>query len=131
MRIKKLGHFAYAVCIAASLNGCSEQSNNEISDEYLSQLDLWVDQGGEINEIQTELVEPCGKLVMAKGSTADRAAYISTRQEDFHMMVDICVKLTVHRVYPQPEFENPKIVATICGAKDELLTNLCDRSSLK
>jgi len=69
--------------------------------------------------VQQTVVETCGKLIMLTASGAEKAALATTRREDFHFRVDVCTKITVNRVHPQPEFE-----------KKETVTIICDRSEI-
>ena len=64
--------------------------------------------------LEKEVVEPCGKLVMVTASAIENATFLTTNREEFDFRVDVCVKMAVNRIYPQPEFESPEIVGMIC-----------------
>jgi hypothetical protein len=97
---------------------------DKLFDLYMHRLDAWVSNGGNFKTIQSEVVENCGELIQL--STFYR--------DEFDFRVDVCAKMTVNRVYKQPEFEKPEIVDTICDDKNpyhELFRRLCRRSGLR
>lgn len=99
--------------------------------KYFGTLDDWAAGNSGVESIQNEVVPTCGKLIMLRASTAERTAFSTTQREDFHSLVDICTKITVHRKWPQPEFENPEIRKTICASENELLLQLCVRAGVE
>lgn len=104
---------------------------DEVKERYFLSLDKWVADGGNVETIQMSVVENCGKLVMASASMSEKAAFVSTAQEEFHFRVDVCAKMTVNRVHPQPEFKKKEIVKLICDEGNELFVTLCHRSGLR
>jgi hypothetical protein len=67
------------------------------------------------------VVETCGKLVMLTTDTLEKIALATTQREEFHFRVDVCTKMTVNRVYPQPEFEKKEIIVMICDESKVML----------
>lgn len=102
-----------------------------LDDMYWAKLDAWVNGGGNLQMIQVEVVETCGKLTMITATKSEAAGFLTTDREEFDWRVDVCAKSTVHRVYPQPEFENPEIVNIICRSSVELLQKVCKHSGLQ
>jgi hypothetical protein len=100
-------------------------------DFYRRRLDSWVSGGGSASEIQSGVGENCGKLVFASAGVFENIRYITFGREDFDFRVDVCMKMTVNRVYKQPEFENEKIVSTICDGGIEFFRQLCRQSGLR
>jgi hypothetical protein len=120
-----LGLFATAACVEKS-------DTVQLEDKYLQTLDDWVKRGGPVNEVQNTVVQTCGKLVMLTVSNSERVALSTTQREEFHYRVDVCTKMTVNRIHPQPEFEKKDIIKMICEeSKVSLFKNLCKRSGLR
>ena len=131
------------LCIGALISVAFVASCNRAPppsvEEYLAQLDRWVEQGGPTENIQADIVEPCGRLLMAYSPAEDRAQFIAERRDaaegaytDWDFWVDMCVKMTAHRLTPQPEFEGPEkaeLVRQTCESH-EMWERLCDRAEL-
>jgi len=121
-------HRMDANCIS---NGTSSELMREnLRQSYFQALDAWVESGGDIKQVQKELVKNCGKLVLASVPVKTAAAMMGPRREDFHFRVDVCVKTTVNRVHPQPEFKIQKILTAICGSNIKLFRELCQKTGL-
>ena len=86
-----------------------------LEDKYFRTLNSWVERRGPIEEVQGTVVATCGKLVMLNAGPAERARLSTTDREEFHFRVDVCTKMTVNRVHPQPEFEKRDLVFRICN----------------
>ena len=67
---------------------------------------------------------------MVTATKSEVAGFLTTEREEFDWRVDVCAKATVNRVHPQPEFEDPKIVSTICDNSVELFKKVCKHSGL-
>ncbi len=118
--------------LTASSQAEQESLSDELESEYFSMLDGWAQRQGPINEVQDTVGETCGKLVMLSASSSERMAFVSTQREEFDFRVDVCIKMTVNRVHPQPEFENKAIVEMICNNNQVVLfKKLCRRSGLR
>lgn len=101
-------------------------------DRYFKALDQWVAGGGTLGQIQSEVVENCGKLVMLHATEAEQTSFMTTQRDEFDFRVDVCTKITVNRVHPQPEFDNPKITTMICDESQlALFKKLCWKSGLR
>lgn len=99
--------------------------------KYLATLSSWVARGGPIAEVQDTIVGTCGKLIMVTASAAERTALTTTDRSEFDMRVDVCTKMTVNRVHPQPEFRDTAIVNAICIRSGVAAYDiLCKQSSL-
>ena len=103
----------------------------KLEDKYFSLLDGWVERGGKVNEYKGVVLETCGKLVIATANASEAVAFTTTQKEEFDFRVDICAKTTVHRVHPQSEFDDPKLIQMICGDGTVLIQKLCKRSGLR
>jgi len=110
-----------------SINGqekCYTQNErNKLEQKYWKILDDWVS-NPQLSNIQMHLVQTCGKLQLLYDPK------LINDRESFDHGVDVCVKITVHRAAPQPEFQNPEIVKAICGDNYPLWNKLCDRANL-
>lgn len=109
-----------------------EKANEKVVEEYFSTLDSWVKEGGQVSEVQNMVVETCGKLVIATVGGSEGLSLATTQREEFHFRVDVCTKMTVNRVHPQPEFEKEELVKSICDdSKVVVFKKLCRRSGLR
>ncbi len=73
-------------------------------------------------------------LVWTQAGAFERLELMTIYRDEFDFRVDVCTKMTVNRVYKQPEFENPEMVNTICADINpyhELFLRLCSRSGLQ
>ena len=105
---------------------------DKLEAEYYRRLDDWVARGGPIPEVQDTVVQTCGKLVMWTATATEKLAFTTTRRDDFDFRVDVCVKLTVNRIHPQPEFEKPHLVKMICDESNiKVFVALCERGGLR
>lgn len=86
----------------------------QLEEKYFATLDNWVERGGPISEIQELVVKTCSKLVMLDASPSEKIAFTTTQREEFDFRVDVCTKITVNRVHPQPEFEKKELIKMIC-----------------
>lgn len=86
---------------------------------------------GPINNVQSDVVASCGKLVLTQATPIELARLLTIDRSDFDFRVDVCTKMTVNRVYKQSIFENVNLVAKTCDGKDELFPRLCARSGLR
>jgi hypothetical protein len=101
---------------------------------YTSRLDDWVAKGGDAHTVQTQVVETCGKLIMSQAGIVERFQLVTFYRDEFDFRVDVCTKMTANRIYKQPEFEKPEVVAMICDDPHpfhELFGRLCRRSGLR
>ena len=123
----------FVLAMASFVASCEENVVHKVESNYFSTLDGWVSRGGPVNEVQGTVAETCGKLVMATAGGAEKLLLSTTQREEFHFRVDVCVKMTINRVHPQPEFKKKKIVTMICDESKEvpLFGKLCKRSGLR
>jgi hypothetical protein len=109
-----------------------ESATQKLEALYFTTLDGWVNRGGPVNELQDTVVQTCGKLVMVTVNTSEKLSLSTTQRDEFHFRADVCTKMTVNRVYPQPEFEKKETVSMICDAsKVSLFRKLCKHSGLR
>ncbi len=99
--------------------------------KYFSALDGWVERGGKVNEYRGVVLETCGKLVMATTNASEAVAFTTTQKEEFDFRVGVCAKTTVHRAHYQSEFDDPKLIRSICDNGTVLFQKLCKRSGLR
>jgi hypothetical protein len=97
---------------------------------YLSRLDQWVSSSARPETVQAQVVENCGKLMMVLVSGDQQNAFMGSQRDEFDTRVDICTKITVHRVSPQPEFSKPKILKLVCHDMKSVFRDLCERAGL-
>lgn len=118
--------------LSSSIAYCEEGISSKLEEKYFATLDDWVRRKGPVNEIDNTVGKTCAKLVMLSASAVEKAAFITTRRDEFDFRVDICAKMTVNRVHPQPEFEKKRIVSGICDENPSpLFIKLCKRSGLR
>ncbi len=98
---------------------------------YFAQLDHWVGAGGPVAGLQSEVVETCGKLVMLMATRGEQSAFVSTDRAEFDLRLDVCTKMTMHRVQAQEELLRPGVVPLICDRGNPLFVRLCERSGLR
>lgn len=105
---------------------------------YWAQLDAWAENRTAtkqelINSATKDLPVTCGKLVTSYALTSGKSpSKIDEDREEWNFNSDFCVMATVHRRFPQPEFENPKILDAICHKQKqyEFNYNLCKRAGV-
>lgn len=69
---------------------------------------------------------------MLTASGAEKVTLATTRREDFDFRVDVCTKITVNRVHPQPELEKKETAVIICDqSKVVLFKKLCKWAKLR
>jgi hypothetical protein len=103
-------------------------------DLYTRRLDAWVSNGGNVQTLQSQVVESCGKLVISQPSPFEQMQLMTFYRDEFDFRVDVCTKMTVNRIYKQPEFEKPDMMVSICDdphSYHELFRRLCRRSGLR
>jgi hypothetical protein len=128
----KIFSFMFLCMVIIAFVACNEEgAEQKLEEMYLETLNGWVKRGGPVNEIQDTVVQTCGKLVMLNVSASEKVALSTTQKEEYHFRVDVCMKMTVNRVHPQPEFEKKEIVKMICQeSKVALFKKLCEQSGL-
>jgi hypothetical protein len=129
-RIVRVGLVAIVAIVALALLALS-MFRGSFFDFYVSKLDLWVRSGGSIATLQSNVVETCGKLIITQAGVLQNLKFWTYARSDFDFDVDVCVKMTVNRVHPQPEFEKPEIVRAICGPSSEaFFQKLCEHAGI-
>jgi hypothetical protein len=114
--------------VPATVAHAEKSATEQREEKYFQTLDGWVKRGGPVNEIQDTVVKTCGKLVMLTASHTEKASLSTIKKDEFHHRVDVCTKMTVNRVHPQPEFEKKEIIRMICDeSKVNLFKKLCKR----
>ncbi len=100
--------------------------------KYFSALDGWVQRGGKAQGYQSDVVDICGKLVIASATISEVLTLPTIQREEFDFRVNVCTKTTAHRVYRQPELNDQALVQEICDdATIPVLGRLCKRSGLR
>lgn len=106
--------------------------------KYWAQLDAWTEnRTASKEELVTiavkELPAICSKLVTSYALVSGKSLDGSREdREEWDFNSDFCVKATIHRRFPQPEFENPKILDMVCHKQRayEFNYNLCKRAGV-
>jgi len=123
--------FALAFVLSAFLipietSGNKQSAIDQVKEKYLGQLDQWASQGGDVDIVQSAVVQPCGRLVMLMATKQQLKGYLTNERETFDFRVDTCVKMAVNKVHGQPEFSNAEIVDALCfTGPDPLFDLLC------
>ena len=120
----------FLILIVLSLNA-SDSVGEEVELSYFKNLDSWVQNGGDVNTVQEIVVENCGKLVMITVDSVEKLQLSTIKRDEFDWRLDVCVKMTVNRVHPQPEFENPKIINMICNDDVRLFQKMCKQNGFR
>jgi len=114
--------------VLATVAHAEKSATEQLEEKYFQTLDGWVKRGGPVIEIQDVVAKTCGKLVMLTASDSEKASLSTIKRDEFHHRVDVCTKMTVNRVHPQPEFEKKEIIRMICDeSKENLFKKLCKR----
>ena len=114
--------------VTVTVAHAEKSATEQLEEKYFQTLDGWVKRGGPMNELQDTVVKTCGKLVMLTASNSEKVSLSTTQKDEFHHRVDVCTKMTVNRVHPQPEFEKKEIIRTFCDeSKENLFKKLCKR----
>lgn len=114
--------------VTVTVAHAEKSATEQLEEKYFQTLDGWVKRGGPVNELQDTVVKTCGKLVMLTASNSEKVSLSTTQRDEFHHRVDVCTKMTVNRVHPQPEFEKKEIIRMICDeSKENLFKKLCKR----
>lgn len=118
--------FLLLLSVFPTLTYAQKSATEQLEEQYFQALDGWVKKGGPISELQGTVVKTCGKLVMLTANTSEKILLSTAQRDEFHHRVDVCTKMTVNRVHPQPEFETKEIVRMICDeSKEDLFRKLC------
>jgi hypothetical protein len=107
---------------------------DRLFDLNMGKLDSWVKSGGTVDTVQSKVVETCGNLVLGQAGAIERLQLLTFYGDELDFRIDVCVKMTVNRLYKQPEFEKPELVNMICDDPKpfhELFPRLCSRSGLR
>ena len=132
--VNKIGLIFIALLFAvnSSIASTEKTLRDKLEDKYFSALDGWVVRGGKVNEFQNIVVQSCEKLVMATANASEAITFTTTQGEEFDFRVNVCAKTTANRVHQQSEFDDPKLIRTICDDGNlALLKKFCKRSSLR
>jgi len=98
----------------------------------LKELDDWVAAGGKVEDINKSLLPACAKLVSLYATAEERREFPRALREEWDFRVDVCVKGTVHRRHPQPEFENKQITDQLCSPdNNKLWSVVCQRAGVR
>lgn len=104
---------------------------DKVEKKYFQTLDDWVSRGGPMKELEETVVKTCGKLVMLTAGAQDKMAMLTANRREYDFRVDVCVKSTAHRIYPQSEFENKEIMKSLCASQESLFVKLLAWSGLR
>jgi hypothetical protein len=110
-----------------------QKNSDNLLNKYWDDIEAWVinsekNKSKDAEYAVKKIPEICSKIATIYSL---QLGISPQENKDFSMDVDVCAKTTVHRKYPQPEFENPKIVKLICESKLQLYQEVCRRAKLK
>jgi len=129
---KELGNAVVDILIKEKCNLSEESTTVKLENKYYSILNQWVKNGGQLDKVQKDVIETCGKLVISTASTFEKIKLNTTEREEFDYRTDMCSQMTVNRIYPQEVFKDEKIVKMICDdSKVILFKKLCSISGLR
>ncbi len=97
---------------------------------YMGRLDAWVANGGPQDKIQSDVIPDCTKLAVSQAGPL-RAPLLLFDRAEYDFRADICLQITVNRIYPQPKLQDHEIVAMICNSENDLFSRLCQRAGLQ
>ncbi|HWG96313.1 MAG TPA: hypothetical protein VN647_04440 [Nitrospira sp.] len=69
---------------------------DKLENKYFSVLDEWVQRGGKAQDYQSEVLETCGKLVVASATISEALTLPIIQREEFDFRVNVCAKTTAH-----------------------------------
>jgi hypothetical protein len=92
---------------------------------YAGRLDSWVASGAPPASFQSDVVKNCGKLTLTQAGFFGYMSLSTFQRDELDFRVDVCSKMTVNRVYKQPEFENPTNLRLICEGSQPLFKRFC------
>lgn len=93
---------------------------------YLAKLQKWIDKGGDPSNVQNDVLKPCSKLVMLTATSAEQDSFNSkTNIKEYDFRASFCMKATVNKIHPQPEFKNRKNIEEICRGKVKVIKIVC------
>ncbi len=96
---------------------------------YFQTLDEWVRRKGAIEEVNTVIAPTCGRLVSLLSTMTENVGFLSIRRDDWDFRLDVCVQMTVNRVYPQPFLQKPEVIEVTCHKNNgRFFTTMCRRS---
>ena len=98
--------------------------------DHWRRLDGWVASGGDPASQREEVVKSCEQLMIAAAGVPGRGNKESLRKyrDELEARVDVCVKLTVHRVRKQRGFDDPQIVSLMCDMNDRVFNQRCAKA---
>jgi hypothetical protein len=120
-----------ALTIVVFCSGCGSARDKAIKN-YFAELDAWVDKGAPIEEIETIVASRCGRILLAYSPLLTQIRLVTIGRDDYDFWVSMCVKMTVHRVSPQPEFKGAhkaSLIKRTCESH-EMWRRLCNRAEL-
>ncbi len=97
----------------------------------LGQLDTWVAEGGDLSQVANTLAPTCSQLAVLIATEAERDGFLNTNREEYNLRVDVCTKITMHRVHPQPEFGDPRMMSLVCDRGLPLYQRLCRQGGFR
>ena len=98
----------------------------------LDELDSWIPRGGRMEEVNSLVGPACATLVTLYASPSERKAFPTKLREEWDYRVGFCVKGTVHRQHPQPEFENKELLDTLCApGPNKIWSVMCRRAGVR
>ena len=84
-----------------------------------------------MDEVESVVQPACGMLVTVYATPGERLAFPATLRDEWDFRIDACAKGTVHRIHPQPEFENKAIIEQLCSPdKNKLWQVICERAGV-
>ena len=85
----------------------------------------------EVEEVNKLVVPACARLVSLYATAAERKAFPRALRKEWDFRVAFCSKGTVHRRWPQPEFENKEFVGAECSGDGKLTLLICRRAGVR
>lgn len=106
-------------------------ASERLSNKQIAALDFWAARPAAktfddvLPTVNAEVMPACGELAFAQATALERLWLITFGRDELDFRVDVCVKMTVNRNYPQPEFLDTALVGQICGGKTRIFERIC------
>jgi hypothetical protein len=106
------------------LNGCDETSS-KLETKYITDLQQWIDEGGNQNTIQKQVLEPCSKLLMIMATKKENAKFVARiNMDEYDFRASFCMKAVINNIHSQPEFEKGMHI-DVCKEKIPFIKKVC------
>lgn len=97
-----------------------------VAEKYLSQLNDWIERGGDLQTVREEVLAPCSKLVIVAAKPHERAAFMAREDmETYDARAGFCMQAVVNTVHPVEAFSDRAWVGRACADPALLMQAVC------